>query len=272
MITIGNISPARAASWADLADELNRWGEEGRAATLWLRDDDAAAPSRRLDDLLAIAGDIPVALAVVPAEAETGLAKRLDKSPSVAVLQHGWRHTNHAAGGKKSEFPVTRPRHLLAADLAAGRARLAALFGARALAVMAPPWNRFEDALLPLLAAAGIGAISRFKPRRKAWPAPGVFEADVHVDLVAWREDRGFIGEAAALDGIIGHLQRRRAGAADAEEPTGILTHHLVQDAATGAFLAQLLSRTRDHAAASWLAAGEVFAAGLGTSSRAGAA
>ena len=131
---------------------------------------------------------------------------------------------------RRASFRRTARRLTVAADLAAGRERLRALFGARALAVLAPPWNRFDDSFLPLLAGCGIAAISRVKPRAAAWPAPGVFAANVHVDLVAWKEGRGFIGEAAALGGLVGHLRARRGGEADRDEPTGILTHHLVQD------------------------------------------
>ena len=167
------------------------------------------------------------------------------------MLQHGWRHLDHAPRAatdrllaKKSEFPADRPGLTVAADLAAGRERLRALFGGRALAVLAPPWNRFDDSFLPLLAGCGIGAISQVKPRAAAWPAPGVFAANVHVDLVAWKEGRGFIGEAAALGGLVGHLRARRGGEADRDEPTGILTHHLVQDRATDEFLMRLMALT----------------------------
>ena len=163
MVTIQDNPAVALAQWTDLADELDRWGEQGRIATLWWRDDDAVAPSPRLDDLLATAGEVPVALAVIPALADPALAARLGRSAGsrVCVLQHGWRHVDHASGGKKSEFPPSRSRAQMAADLAEGRTRLIALFGARALAVLAPPWNRFDDNSLSLLAANGIGAISR---------------------------------------------------------------------------------------------------------------
>lgn len=262
MITVVSDPQRDPARWRDLALELDRWGEEGRIATLWWRDDDASAPSQRLDELLEIAGGVPVALAVIPAAAGPALAARLDRVPAAAVrvLQHGWRHCDHSNGGKKSEFPASRSREAVAEDLAAGCARLAALFGDRTLAVLAPPWNRFEDGLLPLLAAAGLRAISRINPRAAAWPAPGVFAANVHVDLVAWRGGRGFIGEAAALGGLVGHLRERRSGAADPDEPTGILTHHLVQDEATGGFLRRLVAMLRGHRAARWVEPRQVFA------------
>jgi hypothetical protein len=254
---------ATTARWTDLVDEFNRWREAGLVATLWWRDDDAAAASSRLDRLVSIAGDIPISLAVIPAAADPGLAAWLtcpSRSPRLAVLQHGWCHVSHAINHKKSEFPPERSCHAVASDLAAGRARLTELFGARALAVLAPPWNRFDLCFLPLLAACGLHAISRVKPRRTPWPAPGIAEVNIHIDLVAWAEDRGFIGEAAALGGIVGHLQARRLGEVDPQEPTGILTHHLVQDEATEAFLRRLVAITKEHPATRWLDAAEVFA------------
>lgn len=257
-------TPVASAGWRDLEEELELWEETGRMATLWWRDDDAAAASERLDRLLALAGGVPLALAVIPAAAEPGLARRLAEMPSVAVLQHGWRHLNHAVDRKKSEFPPSRQRAAVAADLGAGRMRLGQLFGATALAVLAPPWNRFDDAFLPVLADHGIGALSRIKARRTAWPAPDVFEANVHVDLVAWRGDRGFVGEGAALAGIVGHLRGRRRGRCDPGEPTGILTHHLVQDERAEAFLARLVAVTSTCPAARWLDARAVFGAADG--------
>jgi hypothetical protein len=265
VITVGASLAAAVGQWSDLVEELDQWGELGRIATLWWRDDDAAAPAQRLDHLLATAGAVPVALAVIPALADDALAARLDRAgqPPVYVLQHGWRHRDHADGGKKSEFPLSRSSAEIAADLASGRTRLAALFGARALAVLAPPWNRLDDSLFPLLAASAIRAVSRVKPRGAAWSRPGVFQSNVHVDLVAWRGGRGFVGEAAALAGLVGHLRARRKGIVDRDEPTGILTHHLVQDRATGDFLGRLVALTRGHPAVRWLDARAVFAPAL---------
>jgi hypothetical protein len=258
--------PAPMVGWSDLIDELDRWQDSGRVATLWWRDDDATGPSGELDRLLSISGEIPISLAVIPGAADAGLAawlvhpSRSHQTTRLAVLQHGWRHQNHAVIGKKSEFPPERCRRAVADDLAAGRARLAALFEGRALPVLVPPWNRFDYNFFPVLAACRLGAISCVLPRRSPRPAPGIVAANVHIDLVAWAGSRGFIGEGAALGGLIGHLRARRLAQVDAEEPTGILTHHLVQDEATDAFLVRLAADTGAHHAARWLDATEVFA------------
>jgi hypothetical protein len=265
MSQLPRVAPVMTAGWPDVVDELDRWRDAERVATLWWRDDDAVAPSARLDRLVTIAGKVPVALAVIPAEAKPELGVWLSRSarsaavPSLVVLQHGWRHSNHSDGGKKNEFPAERHCDEVAFDLAEGRARLMQLFGTRALPVLVPPWNRFGDSFLPLLRDCGISAISRVKPRRAASPVPGLIEANIHVDLVAWAGDRGFIGEGAALGSLVGHLRARRLGSACAEEPTGILTHHLVQDAATDAFLRRLVAITGAHVAAHWLDATKVF-------------
>lgn len=251
--------------WPDLMAEFDRWEEAGKVATLWWRDDDAVAPTARLGRLLSIASGVPVSLAVIPADAEQELAQwladYLHSAPrrSVAVLQHGWRHLNHSGVGKKSEFPAERPTSEMASELAAGRARLSDLFGARAQPVLVPPWNRFDDSQLGLLARCGLTGISRARARSDSLRARGIIEVNIHVDLVAWKESRRFIGEDAALGGLVEHLRARRLRATCADEPTGILTHHLVQDQATDAFLDQLITVSVAHPAVLWLDASEIF-------------
>ncbi|MGC2412998.1 MAG: hypothetical protein WA459_09935, partial [Stellaceae bacterium] len=88
--------------------------------------------------------------------------------------------------------------------------------------------------------------------------APGLVAIDVHVDLVAWQGNRGFIGTAAALGGLVGHLRATRLGAADSAGPIGILTHHLVMADPTAAFLERLTALIGTHAGARWAAAAEI--------------
>jgi len=274
-------------AWRDLVEELDRWGAAGRVAALWWRDDDAVTASAALADLLSLADGIPLVLAVIPAEADRRLAPPLARHAGVAVAQHGWRHANHASGNKKSEFPDSRNRDDVAADLAAGRDRLRTLFGGRAWPVLVPPWNRFSAAFLSLLPQVGFRGLSRISPR---FPAPprreeqdvrddsesprprparsvcgigpggrGVAEADVHVDLVDWKGSRGFIGEAAALGGLVAHLGARRCAEADPGKAVGILTHHRVMDAASRDFLDRLTRLIAAHRAARWVDAAELF-------------
>src|SRR5271154_5648558 len=105
MIDRVRVDQAMTAEWPDLMDELDRWGMVGRVAILWWRDDDAVTMTPQLGNLLRIVGDVPVALAVIPALARPELAVALHGMPLVAVLQHGWQHANRAPHGKKSEYP-----------------------------------------------------------------------------------------------------------------------------------------------------------------------
>jgi hypothetical protein len=185
----------------------------------------------------------------------------LEANPNAAVLQHGWRHVNHAERGKKSEFPAGRNPSDVSVDLAAGMARLTALFGSRFVPILAPPWNRFAIEFLPLLCSAGLRGLSVMAGSPPATADSGVPRIDAHVDLAAWRAGRGFIGTEAALGLLIGHLRARRLGAADPGGATGILTHHLVMDRDTGAFVDQLRALIDAHAGARWLAAAELLSA-----------
>ena len=247
---------ARAADWADLVDELDRWGEAGRVAELWWRDDDAAAATPQLSRLMQLAAGVPLAVAAIPAMARPDLAEALLASPEVVVLQHGWRHVNRAFAGKKSEYSAARPVSQVVAELGAGQARLRSLFGRRALPVLVPPWNRIADALLPALPAAGIAVLSATPPRCPTALPPGLARLDVHVDLVDWHGDRGFVGARRALAGMLDHLRARRNGA---DGPIGILTHHLIQDEPATAFLGQLTALVGEHPAIRWIGVDEAL-------------
>jgi len=259
MIDRVRVDQAVTAGWPDLVDELDRWGMVGRVAMLWWRDDDAVTVTPQLGNLLRLAGDVPVALAVIPALARPELATALHGTPLVALLQHGWQHANHASHGKKSEYPQGRSAAAVAAELGAGQTRLKALFGGRAVPALVPPWNRFAGEFLSLLPANGIAGISTMVSPSGAALPPGLVAIDVHVDLVAWRNDRGFIGTAAALAGLVGHLRASRLGAAESAGPIGILTHHLIMDGPTAAFLDRLIELTRTHEAVRWANAAELL-------------
>jgi hypothetical protein len=79
------------------------------------------------------------------------------------------------------------------------------------------------------------------------------------VDLIDWGAGRGFVGTGPALALVLRHLRQRRAGQVDATEPTGILTHHLVQDDAVNGFLECLLRLAWSHSGARFVAAPQVF-------------
>jgi hypothetical protein len=256
-----SISPAKEfANWADLEAELDQWASGNAVATFWWRDDDAATWTDALARLLVLAGETPLALAVIPAEAEPALARGLASFPQASVLQHGWAHRNHAAGGrKKTEFGADRPLDQRRLELAQGHARIHDIFSAQALPVLVPPWNRIAPDLLPHLAAIGFSGLSTMNPRPSAFAAPGVRMINTHVDLIDWGAGRGFVGAGPALALVLRHLRQRRMRQVDDAEPTGILTHHLVQDDAANGFLARLLRLVASHSATRFVAAPQIF-------------
>src|SRR5262249_22117620 len=81
--------PGMSGNWQAFDDEVARWRDAGRRARLWWRDDDAADVSAALDRLLELQRQtaVPLALAVVPAQATDALAERLAGMPAIDVLQ-----------------------------------------------------------------------------------------------------------------------------------------------------------------------------------------
>jgi hypothetical protein len=248
--------------WAPLEAELDRWAASGVCAAFWWRDDDAVAPSAPLDRLLALAGDTPLALAVIPATASAALAQRLATARTVTVLQHGVAHTNHAAPpAKKAELVADRPAQAMALALADARWRLAALFGPQFRPVLVPPWNRITDHLVPLLPDAGFVGLSTAGPHRAAEAAPGLRQVNCHADPIDWHGTRRCRAPVDILADLTRHLAGRRRGTVDAEEPTGLLTHHLLDDPASERFVADLVTLVDAHPAARWVAAPEIWPA-----------
>jgi hypothetical protein len=252
------------ASWADLDTELDAWGQAGRKALFWWRDDDAGALTPALERLLALheASSTPLSLAVIPQEATEALAERLAKLPGVAVLQHGFAHRNHApAGEKKSEFPKIRPVAESLADLRQGRARLQSLFGRSLRPILVPPWNRIAANLLPQLPRLGLHGFSTYKPREDLWAAPGLMQVNTHLDPADWRQEAKFLGDDACLALALAHLRLARLDPT-APEPLGLLTHHARHDEAGWAFIARFIGHVSGHGAALWVDVESAFGAG----------
>jgi hypothetical protein len=241
--------------WAAFNAELDAWLDAGLAARFWWRDDDATRPGPLLDRLLEIAGDSPVALAVIPARAGRELAERLTGhntgGGNVMVLQHGYAHENHApAGEKKAEFGDHRSLESMLEEVSRGRGRIEELFGPVFEPFLTPPWNRICDSVASRLPDAGLQGLSRFGARG---PADGDRVVNTHIDIVDWRGNRGFVGEARAIQAAVRHLAARRRGLADMDEPTGLLTHHRDHDEGCWRFIGALRDAVTAHPAAEWV-------------------
>jgi hypothetical protein len=252
------MSSGAAQHWDSLARECDAWEASGRRIELWWRDDDAIADTPALRRLLEIAA-VPLSLAVIPANLQSSLATLLKSHGSVSVLQHGFDHTNRApAGGKKSEFPANRPWAEVAHDLARGRERLAASFGAQFVPALTPPWNRIDAGHAARLAELGYRGLTTYLAR-KSEKISRVVQVNTHVDVIDWHGGRGFLGLAASLDLLVRHLADKRLETVDRAEPTGLLTHHLVHDTETWEFLGALLDWCAKRPVINWRRAADLF-------------
>ncbi len=243
-------------TWLNLDAELKAWENAGRTATLWWRDDDAAEPTPALARLLALArrAGVAVHVAAVPAELDADFARALDGSREVRVLQHGYAHVNYAAKGEgAAELGWHREPATLCRELADGWRRLQAADLPHLLPVLVPPWNRIASELLAYLPRLGYRMVSTFAARGAPEAAGGLLQVNTHFDPIRWKQGPRFCGTEAVLEQMLRHLQARRLGAVDAEEPTGILTHHLQTDALGWAFLEELMDRTADRPGGRWI-------------------
>lgn len=253
------------SAWTALFAELDRWAAAGKRLDLWLRDDDAIAPGAALDRLAELAGRfaIPVLLASIPMLAQETLARRLESAPLLRPCQHGAWHRNHApAGEKKSEFGLHRPRDEVLAEIAAGRARLRALFGERALPVFVPPWNRIDPQIAAALPGLGLSGLSCFRNFRLG-PAGGPRLVNTDLDVIDWH--RGRVGRAAG-DLLAEMTALLAAGREDGTRSAcfGLLLHHQVHDGAIWDVLTILLDRLSGHTAVAFTGPDALFATATG--------
>lgn len=246
------------ASWDELHAELDLWAAEGKTATFWWRDDDIERPSPAFERLMALsaAASVPVTLAAIPATVDESIRPLLH--PDTYLLQHGHTHAPYtAADGWVYEFCDEHPLNDVLTTMRADRERLVSLFGARALPVMAPPYNRFGQKIADALPSLGLTGLTTF--RQRLFNVPGVREVNVHIDPIDWANNQSFRGDGRTLNGAVAHLRARRQGVRS-DEPTGLMTHHLPMTEDTWAFVERLFRETKAHPNVRWLTGAEAFA------------
>lgn len=250
--------------WDRLSAELDAWSAAGMTAEFWWRDDDAIDASPALDRLLALRRDldIPLALAVIPANARPLLAASLRDHTGIDIFQHGYAHVNHRPDSeKKAELQADRELWEIARELAEGRGSMIRLFGDEGWkGVMVPPWNRIDPEVARLLPGLGYHGLTTFRPRTEAEPFPGLAVVNTHIDIIDWIDTRAYAGDDTVIDAVVNHLAAKRAGDADPAEATGMLTHHLAHDDGCWAFIEKFGQATTAHPAATWRSASDLFA------------
>ena len=162
--------------------------------TVYFRADDIAIPEPTMHRLLETfsAHRMPLALALVPAwltPSRWAVFQRWDADhPDLWCWHtHGWRHVNHEAVGRKSEFGPSRSQAEILDDLKRGMTRLHSLLGDRFSPIFTPPWNRCSAETLERLSSIGYRAVSRDIGAAPA-PPPSLVEIPIHVDLHTRKE------------------------------------------------------------------------------------
>lgn len=238
--------------WQALSQELDSWHGAGRQLRLWLRDDDAVAPSpalARLSDLGERHG-APVLLAVIPMLAEPTLVPTLRAMPLLRPCQHGVWHRNHAPpGGKKSEFGVERDGATVAAEIAMGRDRLQELIGRDLLPVFVPPWNRIDPSHAAGLGGLGFSGLSCFRNYRHG-PGGGPQLLNTQIDIMDWQGGRIGRRPDDLLPEILAQLVALRRGSDKRTATLGLLLHHRDHDEAAWSVLDDILRFATAHPAA----------------------
>ena len=254
-------------TWQILRDELDRWRDAGITARLWLRDDDAIAPTPALHDFAALTARyrIPALLAIIPARTGEPLAQYLCDLPHLTPAVHGWSHTNHVrAGEKKCELGLERGREIVLGELAKALRRMSDLHGERLIPMVVPPWNRIATELVPELPRLGYRALSVFGSR--TFDVQGLAITNTHVDLIDFRGTRACRDHDLLARHIADELSRSRL--AD-REPVGILSHHCIGDVSALQFLEKLFSITADDRACRWVDARDLIRSSFDSSIKA---
>ncbi|QUJ76675.1 polysaccharide deacetylase family protein [Sulfitobacter albidus] len=236
--------------WSPLRATLREMRRQGCALPIWWRDDDAVAATPALERLtrLSVRLRVPVHLAVIPGALEGSLAPFIADTPALVPVVHGWRHVNHAPeGAKKAEFG--HPRAAAPEELEAGLATLRAAFGTRTMPMFVPPWNRLTPSLMPDIATAGYAAVSTYGPRETSPPAPGITQINTHIDPIDWRGTRGLVDQTTLVARLTATVRARLTKQADATEPLGLLTHHLVHTPEVWDFAERCLAELLDGGA-----------------------
>jgi len=242
MIVKNTVSPCWLASGPELDRAADRAAEilSGSPVPVFFRADDLGVPGdncRRMLEAFRAHG-VPLHLAATPAWLTPArwdvLRAWAGEDDLWCWHQHGWRHLNHQAAGKKGEFGSDRPDDELRADLTRGRDRLAAIMGDAFRPVFTPPWNRFDPRVGPILKDLGFTAVSRSSGADRKVPLPlGLPDIPINVDLHTRRE----ADPAEGLD----HLLVEFGRAVD-EGRVGVMLHHQRMNDAAFAFLDRCLA------------------------------
>ena len=211
---------------------------------VFFRADDVAVPGMQCARMMGlfVKYGAPLSLATVPAWLTSERWQYLNSfeksNPSRWCWhQHGWRHVNHEAEGKKQEFGDTRSVLEIKQDIMRGKGRLEQLMAEAFYPVFTPPWNRCSANTLQILKDLGYAAVSR-SPGRKPLSPGELPDFDINVDLHTRKERYS----AAGWNNLMREFEQ-----AIASGYCGIMIHHQMMNDAAFDFLELLLKALVNH-------------------------
>jgi SAM-dependent methyltransferase len=245
------LQPLRAA----VADWKSACGE----APFFLRDDDAARVTPRLQRLVGVCEEtgIELMLAIIPGRLQPDLVEAMTGYDHVVPVQHGYMHESHSATELKSEFPDEEALELQLERTKRGFTAMAAAFGGRFMPILVPPWNNISQQLVANLATLGIVGLScggrRGNPVRYNVK---VFNSWVSLNNFAMQEAP--FDPTVIIDKYVRAIRNRIGRNEDRLEPVGLTAHHLVTSEEQFRFLHGLIETVRE-AGGQWLGPKELI-------------
>ncbi len=138
-------------------------------------------------------------------------------APYLQIVTHGFSHQNHELEGKKAEYGSTREYADVKRELELGRLTLAERFE-NYYPCFVPPWNRMNNAFLPLLPECGYKILSREEEVAAKSAVAPIPEFNVSLDLHTRKDSL-----RSSAKEIFRYLARRNEEGADF---VGVMLHH----------------------------------------------
>ncbi|HEX3087730.1 MAG TPA: hypothetical protein VHQ23_03685 [Ilumatobacteraceae bacterium] len=214
-----------------------------RPVRFFFRDDDSGWENELLWDMLDRfeARGLHIDLAAIPVELDAELAVALCTRASTGLVhlhQHGFRHVNHEANGRKYEFGPSRTYDQQLADIAQGRALIADLLHPYVDPIFTPPWNRCTDQTAAVLINLGFQILSR-DHTAEPFGLPDLAEVPVTVDWFAKKKSEPWAREAVAQQ-----LDKQIAAGG---RTVGVMLHHAITNEEHLGLIDQLLALVAEH-------------------------
>ena len=248
--------------WEDLNYEINNTIDLGLPVEFWWRNDGAVSKTKELSQLSSLASNegVSIGVSIIPERMSSDIIGHFEDLNNIFILQNGFKHINYAPSSEqKIELGKHRPIKNITRELKIGHNKLYSAFNSNFLPILVPPWNRISSELVSCLPSLGFHGLSCYKPRSLDFQVSNIVQINTHIDLIDWSGNKRFIGTGAALALACQHLSNKREGRVDPSEPTGLLTHHLLMDFPSWAFVGAFVRRTKSISGVKWKCIPEVF-------------